>query len=125
GDEDDEAGDEPTGSAGRLLVDLLDLGAGIDGGRAGGDGHGGGRRRGGDHRGRRRERTRSGREDRLALAEAAEVGPEVLGRRVAGARVLLEELHHDRLDGGGDARVDLAGRLRRLLDLLVRDGDRR
>src|SRR5207245_2676444 len=63
----------------------------------------------------------AGRDQRHPL----ERGQHGRGRLEAGGRVLLERLHHDRLELGRDAGPQLAGRPRHLVDLPKRDLDRR
>jgi hypothetical protein len=85
------------------------------------DGRGGGRRgRGTDARGGCGLREGLG---ALAIAEAGQVQPEVIGGRVAGVRVLGQQLGHDRLVGDRHVRGEVAKPGRCLVDLLVGDGD--
>ena len=60
----------------------------------------------------------------LTLAEAVQVVAEVLGGVVADAGVLRQQLGHDRLERAGHVGRQLVQRLRRVVHLLVGDGDR-
>ena len=74
--------------------------------------HGGGGRRTGAGQGRHRQ----------PFAEAAQVGAQVVGRRVAGGRRLGQQLHDDGVIGGGQTRCGLVQRRWRLVHLFVGDG---
>ena len=61
---------------------------------------------------------------RLAVTEPAQVVAQRVGARVADGGVLREQLGDDRLEGARDVGDDLVERLRRVVHLLVGDGDR-